>query len=112
MFKFYAIAVTASAMTAVGQILLKTGAQRGKGGELKALYLNPFVLSGYAIMGLVTLMNLYAFKVVPLKAQVFFLGFVLLLVTGMSMRLLGERLGRNEKIGAAMIFAGLLIFGL
>lgn len=112
MVKFYAVAVVASTLTAVAQVLLKMGATRGAGRELKALYLNPFSLSGYSLMGLVTLMNLYAFKIVPIKAQVFFMGFVLLLVTGLSFRLLGESLSRKEMAGAAMILAGLAIYGL
>jgi len=99
-------------MTAIGQVMLKTGASRAAGKATRDLYLNPFTLGGYAILLIVTLINLYAFRVVPLKAQVFLVALTLLMVTGFSFSLLRESMTRRELMGALVILSGIAIYGL
>ncbi|HEV2722877.1 MAG TPA: EamA family transporter [Thermoanaerobaculia bacterium] len=101
------VAVAAVPLTALAHVLLKRGAGQRRG---LRLWLNAMALSGYALMLAVTLMNLYAYKVVPVQANVVLSPLVLFLVTVLSVVALRERLTRTQAVGCALILAGVAIF--
>src|SRR5689334_2382402 len=105
---YYWIAVAAYLLTGVSQVILKTGA---KGSGLR-LWLNWRVVAAYVLFFLITLMTLYAFKVVPIRAAVFLSPLTLLTVTVLSITLLGERLTRAQLAGCALLLAGIAVFNL
>jgi drug/metabolite transporter (DMT)-like permease len=111
MIKYYLAALLGVLLTAVSQVLLKMGARRA-GSEAWRLYLNCYTPGAYFILALVTLLNLYAFREVPLKAAVALLPLTLLLVAFFSFWLLRERLTRKQAWGAVLIMLGLTIFSL
>lgn len=61
-------------------------------------------------MLLVTLMNLYAFKVVPIRANVVLSPLVLFCVTGLAVLVLGEKLTRRQMAGSFLIIVGIAVF--
>lgn len=93
----------------VSQVLLKLGVRRAKNSTIK-LFLNGSTISAYSLLVVVTLLNLYAFRVIPLKATIVLLPLTLLLVWGASFWLLHERLTRPQVVGAVIILFGLAVF--
>lgn len=108
---YYLIALLAVLLTAISQVLLKMGAHRA-GSIAWRLYLNGYTLTAYASLVVVTLLNLYAYHVIPLKAAVALLPLTLLLVAILSFWVLNERLTRKQIFGAIIILVGLLVFNL
>lgn len=107
----YLIALLAVLLTAISQVLLKFGARRA-GSAAWMLYFNGYTLTAYVSLVTVTLMNLYAFRVIPLKAAVVLLPLTLLLVGIFSFLFLHERFTRKQVVGAILILAGLAVFNL
>lgn len=105
----YAVLAAGAVITALAHLLLKTGADRGAGIRL---WLNLHSIGGYGLMLGVTLMNLYAFKFVPMRANVVLSPVVFLLVTALSVVFLRERLTRRQVVGCALILAGIAVFSL
>lgn len=107
----YGVALAAVLLTVFSQFLLKRGARSDRRHRF-AIWLNALTLSGYAILLVVTLMNLYAYTVIPIRANVFLLPLVFLLVTVMSVVALHERLTRMQVVGCLLIAAGVAVFNL
>ena len=105
----YALALAAVVLTAVSQILLKAGASRLDRGLLRS-FLDARTLSAYAIFVGVTVLNLLAYRVVPLKSAAFLLPLTLVLVAALSAALLGERPTRAQWIGMACVILGIAVF--
>ena len=111
MTKYYLIALIGVIMTAVSQILLKVAARRA-GHEAWRLYLNLYTPIAYFSLVLVTLLNLYAYRYIPLKATVALLPLTLLLVVVFSVLLLHEKLTQQQIVGSVVILIGLAVFNL
>ena len=103
----WVVAIAAVPLTALAHVLFKRGAMGRRGPRL---WLNAMTLCGYALMFSVTLMSLYAYKVVPVQANVVLSPLVLLLVTVLSVVALRERLTRTQAVGCALILAGVAVF--
>jgi drug/metabolite transporter (DMT)-like permease len=108
----YWMALGAAILTAAGQLLLKRGARHAAGRHVLRLWLNAFTLAGYLVLAGVTLMNLYAFKVVPLRVSLIFSPLSLCLVIVFSVGLFGERLSGVQKIAGLFVIAGIAVFNL
>jgi len=106
------LAATGVVLTALAQILLKKGALRAHGGPLWLAWLHPFALAGYSLLFGVTLLNLAAFRVLPLKLGVVFLPWTFILVALFSRWMLKEKFDRNQILGASLVVAGIVIFNL
>lgn len=104
------VALVAVVMTALGQVLLKLGARRGRPGRPLSIYLNPFTISGYGLMFLVTLLNVYALKVLPLKIFVILLPMIFLLVALVSVLALRERMTKRQVLGSIVILIGIAVY--
>lgn len=109
MTRYYLVALLAVVMTTASQILLKVATRRA-GHEAWRLYLNPYTLMAYLSLALVTLLNLYAFRHIPIKAVIIFLPLTLLLVVSFSVLLLNEKLSQQQIAGSIVILIGLLVF--
>ena len=104
------LAILGIILTALAQVLLKKGAAQAKNRPIIMTWFHPLVLGGYALLGIVTLFNLAAFRVLPLKTSVILLPWTFVLVTVFSRLFLGERLRREQIAAALLILAGLVIF--
>ncbi|HEX7192463.1 MAG TPA: hypothetical protein VF381_12920 [Thermoanaerobaculia bacterium] len=105
---YYGVAVAGSLLTGIGQVMLKSGA-RGRGIRL---WFNGRVIAAYVLFVIVTLMSLYAYKFVPIRAAVFLSPLALLTVTLISVGALGERLSRVQIAGCMLLLAGIAVFNL
>lgn len=106
------MAFLAIALTAISQLLLKIGANRGKYGHPVKLFLNPFTAIAYALFFIITLLNLYAYRMLPLKCAVILLPFIYILIGIFSYLLFKEKMNRNQLIGAGIIILGVVLFNI
>jgi drug/metabolite transporter (DMT)-like permease len=108
----YAAVIAGVFITALAHMLLKSGAVLSSGRASIRLWLNPWSIAGYSMLLGVTLMNLYGFKVVPIRANVVLSPAVFFFVTLLSVVFLRERLTRVQVAGCALILAGIAVFNL
>jgi uncharacterized membrane protein len=95
---------------AISQILLKKGAQQAHGSMLRE-YLNPWVLGGYALLVIATLLNVVAFSGgIELKSAAVLETFGFVLVMLLCKVLFHEKITQHKLIGNAMIVLGILVF--
>lgn len=104
------LAWAACVLTAVAQLILKRGARASGGRHLAMLWMNPWMFVGYGVMFVVTLMNLKAYQVLPLKYGVIFGPLTLVGVLLGSRWLFAEKLNRQAILGVWMILLGMLVF--
>ncbi|MFO1520737.1 MAG: EamA family transporter [Kiritimatiellia bacterium] len=100
-----AAAFAGSAAAAAGQLCMKWAARK-PAPNLAAMYLRPPMIAGYLLILASTVLNTWAYKLVPAKALAVFLPLNLLMVVLLSAAVLGERLTRRQWAGIALILAG------
>ena len=107
---YYIVVILSVFTAACAQMLLKQGAKKEYGSWWRQ-YINPWVIGGYAIMGLAMLANIYAMsKGVQLKEVGIIEALSFLFVPCLAFMLFKEKLGWR-KIGAiGIIMVGIIIF--
>lgn len=109
MIKYYLIIIINAFFSALSQILLNKSADKIYRNKLFE-YLNPYVITSYAILFFVLIVNIYCMRYVPLKnahavaASTYF--FVLVL----SRIMLKEKITTKKIIGNIIIVVGILVF--
>lgn len=109
MLKYYLVIVLVVCISTAAQLLMKKSAAKSHK-SLLFEYLNPVVLSGYALFLTGTIINLYVLghvKLAVASALTESLTFVLAIITGRIF--FGERLTRRKILGSAVILAGVMI---
>lgn len=106
----YALGIVSAMMVATSQVLLKLGANRYGGQGVVRQYLNSFVLFGYVLFILVTVVNVYVYSIVPLKMANIFVALGYLGVLVLSRVLLGERVERRRIVGVGLIALGVGLY--
>jgi len=96
-------------VSSVSQILLKKGAEREYPSRIRE-YLNPFVMSGYALFFGCTLISMYALKVVPLSMAPVIEAFGYVFVAILSFLFLKEKFTRRQLVGTALIVLGVVVY--
>jgi small multidrug resistance pump len=113
MLKYLLIAFGAVILTSIAQVLLKLGAlNNSKHSTWIRQYLNLYIFSGYGIFIIVTIINLYAYKFLPLKYAVILLPFVFIFVTLFSIFILKETFSKRKLISYLIIVIGVVIYNL
>ena len=95
--------------SALAQVLLKTSANKVYTSKMKE-YLNPYVLSGYAIFILCTFGSIYCYRTLDLKQggvlQMSSYVFILIL----DRLFFKEKIDLRKILGMALIMVGIFIF--
>jgi multidrug transporter EmrE-like cation transporter len=99
-------------MAASGQLLLKTGALRGRNRSLHASFFDPFLIVGYVLMLASTVTSTIALKTLPLHLTVALAPLGFAVMTILSVVLLHEKMRRHHVWGMLLILAGIVIFNL
>jgi drug/metabolite transporter (DMT)-like permease len=107
---YYAAMAACVLLTTAAQLLLKAGAAR-KGGVLGS-FLNPHTLSGYALLGLVTVLSTFAMQKIDMKTGSTWAAVPYFLVVLLAWLLFHEKVTRKRVAGCALIVLGLLLFHL
>lgn len=113
----FILATISIVLTAVGQLLLKIGANYHdlsiRIPQLLKPYLNQYTIPGYGMLFLVTILSIYILEDMPLK--VFFPLFIssnLIAIAVLSYFILHESFTYRKVIGICLIMSGILIFSL
>ena len=105
-----ALILGAVALSAAGQLLLKSGAQHlaglGRLGFLLAAARDAHVLAGLAAWAASTICWLYVLQVTPLSRAYLLSSLTYLVVPLASVLLFGEQLRRLHAVGMVLIIAG------
>ena len=99
-------------LAAVSQILLKKAAGTAYESRIRE-YLNPWVIGGYGLLLVTTLINIFAYsKGVELKSGAIIesLGFVL--VMALSKAIFHEPITKKKLLGNMLIIIGIVVFHL
>lgn len=109
MTKYWIVLFLAVVISSASQMLLKKGATKKYDSFLRE-YLNPWVISGYALMIASTLCIIYAYRGVAYKngAIVESLGYILIMV--LSRIIFREKITKKKLAGNLIILAGVLVF--
>ena len=109
MSKYWLALFLAVVISASSQMLLKQGASK-KYASVVREYLNPWVISGYALMILSTLCIIYAYRGVAYKngAIIESLGYILIMI--LSRLLFQEKITKKKLAGNLIILMGVLVF--
>lgn len=100
--------VLAGLLTAAAQVFLKLGAL-GKYPGLRQ-YLNPYVVSGYLLLLLVTSLTVWAYQGVEFKAGPILASISYCFVVLLGWLVLKERLSAKRVGGALLIVLGMVVF--
>ena len=93
-------------LTAIGQILLKKGANKQDGN----LLLNGFVISGYITLLLTVVLSYYLMKVIPMKYFTVIMSASYVVVMVGARIYLDETITRDRLLGTTLIASGILVF--
>lgn len=109
--KYVILFLGAVFISSVSQIMLKKSANIKYDNKVKE-YLNPWVIIAYVLFFGATLVNVIAYKYVPLSLGPILESSGYFFVTILGMIFLKEKVGRKKIIGLAVVFAGIVIFNL
>lgn len=94
----------------VGQILLKTGAQRS--GDMMAQFLDPYTIVGFAVYALAAILYIVSLKRIPLSVAFPSVSLSYVVVAVAAHFLWQEPLGLPQFGGVALISGGILLLHL
>ena len=106
---YYVWMIASVVVASFSQILLKKGALESHASVVKE-YLNPWVISGYALLAVSTLLTILALRGLELKnaPAIEALGYVLVLI--LSRVFFGEKITKRKVIGNLLILLGMVVF--
>lgn len=96
-------------ISSVSQVLLKKAANR-KYNSFKEEYLNPLVISAYAIFVCSTLLSILAYKKIPLSMGPILETTSYLYITFFGVKIFHEKLTRMKLIALLIIIAGIVVY--
>lgn len=108
---YYVLAFVSLMISSFSQILLKKAAMKQYDSFIKE-YVNPYVISAYAMFALSLLITTICygglpFKLVPLLES---LGYVIVMV--LALLFFGEKITKRKLLGTICILAGIVVFNL
>lgn len=95
----------------VSQILLKISANKRYPSRLRE-YMNRYVIAGYMLLFVSTILTMLALKKVPLSWSPVIESCSYIFVSILGYFILKEKFHRRKLLGMCVIFAGILIFSL
>jgi len=98
-------------IAATSQILLKKAA-KVKYSVWWRSYLNPFVICGYFLLLVTTVITIFALKCIPLSLSAALGASGQIIVPLFSRIFLGEKISRKRLVGMMIIVLGIVIFSL
>lgn len=98
-------------VASVSQILLKISANKRYPSRIRE-YLNRYVIAGYMLLFVSTILTMLALKKVPLSWSPVIESCSYIFVSILGYFILKEKFHRRKLLGMCVIFAGILIFSL
>ena len=107
--KYMLILVISVLIASISQIILKKGAQKEYSSIIRE-YLNPFVIVGYGLMVVSTILTIFAFTGLDYKNGPIIESIGYLFVMVLSNILLKEKITKRKIVGNALILMGIFVF--
>lgn len=107
--KYIILLILAVLVSSISQIILKKSASKKYKSVVKE-YINPYVIIGYLLMVLSTVLVILGLKGVSYKDEPIIesLGYIFVMI--LSNKILGEKITKNKIIGNALILFGIFIY--
>lgn len=96
-------------ISAVSQVMLKKAAQKEYDSPIKE-YLNPLVISAYALFFGTTLLSMIAYKEIPLSLGPILEATSYIYITAFGVLLFKEKLDRRRVLSLALIILGIAVY--
>ena len=110
--EMYILAGLASVLTSIAQLLLKLGVKKNRNPNILLSFINLSSISGYCILGVVVIMNLIAYRMIPFYFVVIFYSLSILLTFIFGIVLYKEALSKKKIFGLLLVTLGLIFFPL
>ena len=107
--KYVLLLILAVLVSSISQIILKKSASKTYDSVLKE-YLNVYVITGYVLMVISTVLVVFGLKGVPYKNEPIIESLGYLFVMILSNRLLGEKITKKKFLGNALILVGIAVY--
>ena len=107
--KYVVLLILAVLVSSISQIILKKSASKSYNSVLKE-YLNVYVITGYILMIISTVLVVLGLKGVPYKNEPIIESLGYLFVMILSNRILGEKITKKKILGNGLILLGILIY--
>lgn len=106
--QYYLLFIGSVLFSSFSQILLKKSANKEYQNKLRE-YLNPYVISAYSIFVLVTVVNIYAYKFIPVSygAVLESLGYIFVAV--LDRIFFKVKVSLKKNLGLLIIMAGVIV---
>ena len=107
--EYIGLLVLSVLVASISQIILKKGADKTYSSFIRE-YLNIYVIVGYGMMVVSTILTIFAFKGLEYKNGPIIesLGYIFVML--LSAKFLSEKITKNKVIGNALILLGILVF--
>ena len=107
--KYIILLILAVLVSSISQIILKKSASQKYKSVVKE-YINPYVIIGYFLMVLSTVLVILGLKGVSYKEEPIIesLGYIFVMI--LSNKILGEKITKNKIIGNTLILFGIFIY--
>ena len=107
--KYVLLLILAVLVSSISQIILKKSASKTYDSVLKE-YLNVYVITGYVLMVISTVLVVLGLKGVPYKNEPIIESLGYLFVMILSNRLLGEKITKKKFLGNELILVGIAVY--
>ena len=107
--KYVFLLILAVLVSSISQIILKKSASKTYNSVLKE-YLNVYVITGYVLMVISTVLVVLGLKGVPYKNEPIIESLGYLFVMILSNRLLGEKITKKKVLGNVLILVGIAVY--
>ena len=109
--KYIIVWIISVFISSIAQVMLKVEANRKHESRVRE-YLNPMVITAYAIFFLSTFLTMYALKKVPLTYSPIIEPLSYIFVPVIGVLVLKEKISRRRILGIAIMFVGIVIFSM
>ena len=107
--KYVFLLILAVLVSSISQIILKKSSSKTYKSIIKG-YLNVYVITGYGLMVLSTVLVVLGLKGVPYKNEPIIESLGYLFVMILSNRLLGEKITKKKVLGNVLILVGIAVY--
>lgn len=107
--KYVFLLILAVLVSSISQIILKKSSSKTYKSIIKE-YLNVYVITGYGLMVLSTVLVVLGLKGVPYKNEPIIESLGYLFVMILSNRLLGEKITKKKVLGNVLILVGIAVY--
>jgi drug/metabolite transporter (DMT)-like permease len=109
--KYIIVWIVSVLISSIAQVMLKAEANKEHESRIKE-YLNPMVITAYAIFFLSTFLTMYALKYVPLTYSPIIEPLSYIFVPVIGVLVLKEKISRRRVLGITIMLVGIVVFSM